>query len=464
VTEEQVQSRTTSSARLRFVLGDHGVDIAVPTEVALADLLPAVLTQFGAETVEEGAEHEGWIVQRLGSAALDEDLTPRQLDLHDGEQLYLRPRADELAPIDYDDIVAGVGEQVRSHRGAWTPGRTRTMLLAGATAMLLLGVPVLLFSGASGLAAGLAGGTAAFLLAGSALVARGSTDTVAATVIVGVSAVYAAAGAAMVAVGVGGGSPMVVLTAVSAALVAVLAIGVVLVADSALLFAGALLFGVVLAVTGVIGSVWAMPPSQAAAIVLAVTLIVGLFLPSAAFRLSGLSLPLLPTAPDELAEDITPVPHRLVIDRGRATAGYSGALHAGLGAAQLLLVLPVVAAGGWYTIYGSVVGLLLFLRSRHPELVLPRWSMLVPAAAAVVMVPFALAPDLSPVGRVGVLWIPALAIGGAMLALVDVMPGRRMLPYWGRTVDLLESFSAVAVLPLLLAAMDVYSTIRGMAS
>jgi type VII secretion integral membrane protein EccD len=468
MTEEQVQSRTTSSSRLRFVLGDQAVDIAVPADVALADLLPAVLLQFGAETVEEGADHEGWVVQRLGSAALDEDLTPRQLDLGDGEQVYLRPRADQLTPIDYDDIVAGIGEQVRVHGGMWTPARTRSLLIAGGATALLLGVPVLGITGRDGfpgVMAALAALAVACLLTGAGMLARGRTDTVTATVLAGVAAIYAAGGGAMVAwVLKAGTSPLAVLTCASAAAVAALAVGLAVVADAALLFTGALVLGVVFALTGVIGSIAGLGAGQAAALVLALTMVAGLFLPQASFRLSGLTLPMLPTAPDELTDDIIPVPHSLVLDRGRATVGYSAALHTGLGVAQTVLIVPVVAGGGWSTVYGAVVALLLLLRSRHPQGLVPRWSMVMPGAVAAAAVPLAMADEVGPLVRPGVLWFPLVVVGVVLLCLAGVMPGRRARPYWGRIVDVLESLSAVALLPLLLGVLGVYGAVRGLTS
>ena len=54
-------------------------------------------------------------------------------------------------------------------------------------------------------------------------------------------------------------------------------------------------------------------------------------------------------------------------------------------------------------------------------------------------------------------------LGVGLLYLVDVMPGRRLRPYWGRLVDILESFTAVALLPLLLQVLHVYGLMRGLA-
>ncbi|BFO15469.1 hypothetical protein SHKM778_18570 [Streptomyces sp. KM77-8] len=41
------------------------------------------------------------------------------------------------------------------------------------------------------------------------------------------------------------------------------------------------------------------------------------------------------------------------------------------------------------------------------------------------------------------------------------MPGRRLVPYWGRAAELLHSLAALAILPLTLWSMGVYGRLRG---
>ena len=237
------------------------------------------------------------------------------------------------------------------------------------------------------------------------------------------------------------------------------------VADSALLFAGAILFSGLLMMIGLVGALAPLTTPQTAAVCLTVTLIIGIFLPSAAFRLSGLMLPLLPTSATELTDDIEPVPARVVVDRGAATVGYANALYLGLGAAQVILVPGLVGSGGgvWLTVLSLVMALLLFLRSRHPDGVLQRWSMIVPAGLVVLADLLLFAASLSPLNRLLVVWLPSVAVGVVLLLLARTLPGRRLRPYWGRAVDIFESLTAVAVLPILLQVLGVYAWMRGLA-
>ena len=49
----------------------------------------------------------------------------------------------------------------------------------------------------------------------------------------------------------------------------------------------------------------------------------------------------------------------------------------------------------------------------------------------------------------------------AVLAIASwTVPGRRMLPYWGRAAELLHSGLAVAVLPLTLWTLGVFGALR----
>jgi type VII secretion integral membrane protein EccD len=463
--EEQTQHRTTTSARLRFVLGKKATDVALPAEVPLGELLPAILPQFGAEWIEQGADHEGWVVQRLGEEPLDEDRSPAELNLLDGETVYLRPRADQLAAIDYDDLVDGVGQQVREHAGVWTPAHTRWMFRAGAGLALLVGLFLVLGARPGWVEAAVTGVAALVLVTSSALVARGAGKPQVATILAGTGACYAAvAGALGVAALDPGATSMVLLAGGAVGALVALAAGLVAVADSALLFAGAILFTLVLALTGLLGSVTSLTPAQVAGIVLVVTLVIGVFLPATAFRLSGLTLPMLPTGAEELGDDIEPVPNKLVIERGTATVGYSTALHVGLGLAQSVL-LPVLIADGqtWTMVLSLVIAFLLFLRARHPAALVQRWSVLLPAIVTVVADLVHIGAGQSPFGRLLVVFLPVFAAGTVLLLLGERLPGRRLRPYWGRAVEILESLTAVATLPILLQVLHVYAFMRGLA-
>ena len=176
-----------------------------------------------------------------------------------------------------------------------------------------------------------------------------------------------------------------------------------------------------------------------------------------------LRLPMLPTEAAEVKEDTEPVPHHVVVERSAVVFGYLKALYLGFGVAQaVLLVVLNVQGGQWPLILGGVCALLLFLRSRHLSGVVPRWSLLVPATAAVVTIVLHLGTGQDPLDRVLAVLTPLVLVGAVLVVLTSVLPGRRMRPYWGRAVDIFEHATAIAVIPLLLAVLNVYARVRGL--
>jgi type VII secretion integral membrane protein EccD len=197
---------------------------------------------------------------------------------------------------------------------------------------------------------------------------------------------------------------------------------------------------------------------------MALSLVIGVFVPATAFRLSGLMLPMLPTAADELSQDIEPVAHDVVVDRGKATAGYSISLHIGLGLAQCLLLPMLVMEGfGWSMWLSVVMALLLFLRSRHPDGAAQRWAVLAPASVAVVANIVHIGAEHTDVERVLYVFLPVFAVGALLLLCSQRLPGRRLRPYWGRAVEIFELLTAIAVVPILLQVLGVYTMMRGLA-
>jgi type VII secretion integral membrane protein EccD len=142
-------------SRVTIVAPRSRVDLALPSDVPLADLLPVLLGFAGLDARSAVARHDGddagrrhgWSLSRLGGGELDSSCTPAQLAVRDGELLYLRPR-DEAAPLMvYDDLVDVLAVGTRGRPGQWTPQATRLAGRATASLVLLAGAPALLFAG-----------------------------------------------------------------------------------------------------------------------------------------------------------------------------------------------------------------------------------------------------------------------------------------------------------------------------
>jgi type VII secretion integral membrane protein EccD len=439
--------------------------LALPGDVPLLDLLPAVLARLGHGLADQGVDHEGWVLQRLGEAPLDETRTPAELNLLDGEMVYLRPRSDQLPPVDWDDLVDGVADQVRKRTDVWTPRLSRWMLVSAAAAALLTGFVLVLLSGPTVPSAATAVGFAVVLLVFASVVSRVVRDPVTATVLAGVGFAYAVLGGWFGPEVLDPGVALAPRLASTCVLgLAALAIGLAGVADAALLFVGALTFLMLVLVPVLIAALSAASGWQAASVGLVLTVVVGLFVPVTAFKLGGLTLPALPATAEQLQEDIDPVNYQMVVDKGVATAGYQTALHLALGAAQLVLAAVVVDHGAtWPMILAAVFALVLFLRSRHLGGAVQRWSMLAPAGLTVVLELLRIGIGSDPFTRMTGVWAPLLVAAMGLLLASAKLPERRLRPYWGRAVEIFESMAAISLLPLLLAVLDIYHLMRGLA-
>ncbi|MFD9355127.1 EsaB/YukD family protein [Streptomyces sp. NPDC060031] len=97
------------------------VELSVPSDVPLADLLATVIGFSGDELAEEAVEAGGWVLQRLGAEALG---------LKDGEDLHLRHRRDTMPLVHFDDLVDGISTGPRDRGDSWRPALTHHLALA----------------------------------------------------------------------------------------------------------------------------------------------------------------------------------------------------------------------------------------------------------------------------------------------------------------------------------------------
>lgn len=459
--EESTQRRTAAPVRLRFVLGQNVTDVAVPPEVALIDVLPSVLPALQADAADHGTDHDGYVVQRLGQKPLDEEKTAAELNLLDGETVHVRPRADALPPIDYDDLVSGVADQVTHHADHWSPGRLRAMLLALAGLSILLALPVLGLTGLPLERALASAGLCVVLLTAAGVASRAALDPVTGTIFAGAGVAYAGvAGWAFATYSLPDAGWAVPVATTAIAMLTALCVGLAAVADSALIFAGAITGTIAIGVPSVVAAYTGFSQQGIAGIFLVISLAVMMGLPLIAFRLGGSSLPMLPGRPDQLNEDIDPVPHRLVVERGKAAVSYQSALLIGICLAQVPLGLILIAPGGpWMLLFAGMAAALLFLRARHLTTAIQRWAVLVPGTVITIGVLMRWLADQELLIRAAVAPL-MLAIGLAFVVAATVVPGRRLRPYWARAADVGELLIAVATLPVLGQALGIYSFIR----
>jgi len=470
----------TQTCRLTIVAPGGRIDTSLPAGVPLVDLLPALLHHLGPELADRGLDHGGWALQKLGAAPLDEDRTVDELGLLDGDLLHLRPRADLLPPVDFDDLVDGVATGMRRRSGLWQPRFTRWATLVVAALLLLTGAAVLAAPGPVGLRVPTAWAGSLALLVAAAVTARRPAGGALALLLGGAAVAHSAAGlvaasgafASRVPGGPGAsglpgapgapGAPgvsvgWVVAAGVHLALTLALAapavwgggraVGVGLGAAATCTLTAAALLGVTDA-------------EGACAVLLCLTVVARQSVPKLAFRLAGLRLDPLPETAEDLQDRIDPVPGARLLDETARIDRLMSVLHAVLAASGVVAISVLLAGGGWpgtTVVAVAAAGQLLELRAMTSA-----WQRLaigVPALAALLLAPALAAvrtPGLGPVAvDVGLLAAAGLLVP-AGLALAE----RRLSPVPGRVGDTLQTLAGVALIPAALWALGVYGSAR----
>ncbi|MDT0331172.1 type VII secretion integral membrane protein EccD [Nocardiopsis lambiniae] len=461
------ESSAADLCRLMIRAPERAFEIAAPVEVPLSEIIPTLVLYAegddGEDLDESGLEHDGWVLQQLGDEPLDEDETLSSLGLCHGETLYLRPRREQLPPVHFDDIVDGVATGMSERSDRWQPAHTRILLQVMGLAVLFVGLAVLA-GGGRGLFTALGAGVSAALMLLSAWAAsRAMTDLTAATGLAGAATLAMGLAGALVPAGDPGTlfSGAVLLTAsVTAAGAGVL--GVAAVAGSVPFFTG--LF--VVQAMGVIGglSLMFLPGTSipdAAALVAMVALFVGTYAPQLAFRLSGLKLPALPSNPQQLQEEIDPLPAKRVLDRAGLADRFQTALYAATGAVLTVCAIVLALTEGWIPrTLVVILALVMLLQSRGLGSAWQRVLMVAPAWIGLGTLALALGWGSEPLGRL--LAVLGLFTTTTILAVVSwSLPGRRALPHWGRAAEIIQSLLCVALIPLVLAQFGVFGLLRG---
>jgi type VII secretion integral membrane protein EccD len=463
-------SSAAEVCRLLVVGPTSRIDLSVPTHVPLADLMPAMLRGLGPDLADRGLEHSGWVVQRLGEAPLDEDLSVADHNLLDGDAVHLRPRSDQIPPLDFDDLIDGVATGMRARAGVW---RARTNRGAGALVMVLtllgaLAMPPLRGPGHPGMP--VAAGAAVLVLGASLAVGVFLRDRLLGTLLAcaGVGFAVEAVILALLTPSGSGQRPSMALLLLAGAAVAVV-VGLPMlaaVADRRLVLApAASALGVLaLAAAAAYGLVagaglrW----SDAGAVLALVTAAARPAVPIVAFKLAGMALPPLPVEPDELQDDIDPEPGPEVLARTAAADRHMTALHLACGLVTVAtLSVLATATGRIPALLVILVALAQLLSLRPMTSAWHRAALGLPALAGML----AWLVALTWRSRDGGAGLGVAVAGALLLALAagvgaHLLPRRRLTPVWGRIGDWAHVCSLVLAVPLLVCLLGGLGLVR----
>ncbi|MFJ3423099.1 type VII secretion integral membrane protein EccD [Streptomyces sp. NPDC086082] len=456
-------ARTAEVCRLTVEAPDGRADLAVPVTTPVSALLPVLLRHTAAGPDTQGTP---WTLQRLGEDPLDPEATPESAGLRDGDVLHLRPAEAALPALHFDDVSDGVAHTVGSGPGRWRPELTRKLGLALACLALAALAAALLGAGPGPLTAVTAGVIALVLAAGCASAAR-MHAVPGAILVAGVGAFgFAALAGTTLREGPSGGfAPGTTGILVAAGCVVALAGGLLALGALPLVVPGTVLLTAVAAAVGAgLAETAGLHGFQAASVVAVGLFVLGHLAPRLALRTARLRVPQLPHDAEELQQDIEPEPGERVT--GRVTVATACLDAIGISSALVWAVALWLLADrehgwtGW--LLPLCLSLAVLLRARGTNGTLQRVPAMLAGAYGLGLVLIVRVAPTGPVGRASVL---AALLAAALLLLVGAwrLPRARLLPVWGHLGDLLETVTAIALLPLLLQVLHAYTYFRGLA-
>ena len=124
----------TAYSRVTVVTPDRRVDLALPSALALSEVLPQLM-HFVAPDGTDGVPGT-WSLGKLGGASLPLSQTLAEAGVLDGDVLELRAGQDEVRPAVVEDVRDAVEDSVDASGGVWTTVTTASFAVITASVVL----------------------------------------------------------------------------------------------------------------------------------------------------------------------------------------------------------------------------------------------------------------------------------------------------------------------------------------
>ncbi|MEU9865583.1 type VII secretion integral membrane protein EccD [Streptomyces sp. NPDC047971] len=484
----------TGFCRVTVVAPDSRIDVALPEDIAVADVYPEILRLTG-QTQSAGTPTGYHLVRRDGSV-LEGARTLAAQQVLDGEVLSLRPFAQSLPPAVFDDVSDAVASAVTRDRHLWSDDLLRGAGLVGGVLLLVLMGFVLWFAdpvrhdmhSLPGVVAGAAG---VLLTAFAGVRARVYGDRATAVALgLGALPLLLIAGSGIIGpdAGQGPGRLQFLLGCVTVLVASVTLVALTPSGDAPFVAA------TFLATVGTLATFLAILSESSATETAAVCapVAVGLvaFLPGLSARFAR--LPIGYASPRSATDDEFHADPNQTPEEAQPVDGERIALQARRGHEMLLglvggcaaVVVGSAAVLGfagnmWGQLLALASGLAMLLRARLFRYTSQVACVLVAGIAAIALLilglslnpPADLVKDLLIYGDRGgldirTIWLTAAVAAGAALvtAIGLTIPRKGLSPFWGRMLDLTEGFVLLSLVPLCLAVLDVFMAARSLTS
>ncbi|MEU9579974.1 type VII secretion integral membrane protein EccD [Streptomyces chilikensis] len=465
--------------RVTIVAPDSRIDVALPDDIPVADLYPEIL-RLSRQSPAEGAPVGYHLVRRDGTV-LDSARSFAAQRILDGELLTLRPFSDSLPPAVFDDVSEAVASAVSRDHTLWSGDLTRTGgLIAGGVLPTLLAFvawtshPGHDMHGLPGILAAVAG----VVLVVLACVRARVYDDRAAALALGLGALpnigVAGSGLLPLAEGTGIGK-LQFLLACAAVLLAAVVLMLCSPRGDGPFVACVLAAGIgVATVFAALMSRWNATETAALCAPLAVGALA--FLPGMSLRFARLPIGFDPprtgasSAYGLETEPQEPVDLHRVEERTRRGHELLVGLVGGCALVAVVACAVLGFSGGpWARLLALATGIALIMRATLFRYTAQVGALLAAGLASLVLLGLGLALDppatADPSGpELRTLWlVAAVAAATALITGVGMIaPRGGPTPFWGRFLEIAESFVLLTLVPLALAVFGVYEAARAM--
>jgi type VII secretion integral membrane protein EccD len=458
----------TGLARVTVSAAERRIDVALPEDVPLAELLPELLRHAGEGTADDGERHGGWVLRRATGALLEPARNLAAQGVRDGEVLHLMPGREEWPEVEYDDVVEAIASGARRYGRPWGGHATRRCALAVAAVGFVCGLVEVARASPPWSVPALAALTVAFalMMVGIAL-ARAGGDAIAGATVAASGLPHAALGGALLAsseqVSVSRlGTPQILVGSVAVVLFA--AIGYVGVAAMSRLFAAGIALGLLGLLAGLLGRT---SLSTAGGTAVVVTVAVGLMpgYPLLSIRLGRLPLPTLPRRPEEMLEEEPRPPRAMVYTAvARADEILTGLLLA-VSAVTLVGAGILVRSGGRAgLILTAVASLTMLSRARLFPTPRQRLPLIAGGVGGLLLLAVAAALAAHTNGQLILLLTATVSVSALILAAGLRYSQRPPSPYLGRLADLGDVLLIVALVPVTCVLVGFYAYMQDLFS
>ncbi|WP_121257089.1 type VII secretion integral membrane protein EccD [Nocardioides ferulae] len=447
----QAPANATGLVRVTVSSGTRRVDLVLPGTMPVAELLPELARSVGL--LDSSTVYGGYRLSTAEGRRLAGDLGLTAQGVEDGGLLAVSAGVDEPAPRVYDDVVEAMTDVVERELKPWQPAAGRRTALGAAGLLMALGATALLVQRGSLLAAVAAAVAATALVGGAVVLSRAQREPEAAVVVAWMGAGYAAlAGLLLVTDGDFFARPVAAAGAgaLGAGFLAMVGLGA-----GRTLVLPPVVIGAVFSITGLVMEVATFDAPVVLTTALTLVVLAGSLFPWLALGVTGTSVDQLYSTADITADPSEVDPAKISAD-ARIAHEILVAISATVGLLLVLVAPLAVALGLAGTLLAVVAALVVMLRTRQyrtgTEVLVGLVSGIAGLAAVAVSVLWQ-HPDWRPTTAVVL-----AATGGLLLAttLTPAAPSVRR----GRLGDITESICLLSLVPLLVLATGVFSSIR----